>query len=66
MIDMVVPRLEMKETIARICGILMKREVELPKLEEPAAEEADEAATEEPVEETASEDKDAKEAEPAS
>lgn len=65
-IDMVVPRLEMKETIARICGILMKREVELPKLEEPAAEEADEAATEEPVEETASEDKDAKEAEPAS
>ncbi len=30
MIDMVVSRLEMKDTISRICGILMKREVELP------------------------------------
>ena len=35
MIDMVVPRQKMKETLARICGILMKREVELPKLEAP-------------------------------
>jgi len=35
MVDMVVPRLKMKETLARICGILMKREVELPRLEAP-------------------------------
>jgi acetyl-CoA carboxylase carboxyl transferase subunit beta len=30
MVDMVVPRQEMKDTLARVCGILMKREVELP------------------------------------
>ncbi|WP_281926883.1 acetyl-CoA carboxylase, carboxyltransferase subunit beta [Roseibium album] len=67
MIDMVVPRLELKETIARICGILLKREVELPKLEAPVTEEVeDESIAEDPVEEAESDDKDAKEAEPAS
>lgn len=30
MVDMVVTRQEMKDTLARVCGILMKREVELP------------------------------------
>jgi acetyl-CoA carboxylase carboxyl transferase subunit beta len=30
MVDMVVPRQAMKDTLARVCGILMKREVELP------------------------------------
>ena len=30
MVDMVVPRQEMKDTLSRVCGILMKREVELP------------------------------------
>ncbi|OJJ09502.1 acetyl-CoA carboxylase subunit beta [Alphaproteobacteria bacterium AO1-B] len=30
MVDMVVPRQEMKDTLARVCGILMKRDVELP------------------------------------
>ncbi|WP_428643568.1 acetyl-CoA carboxylase, carboxyltransferase subunit beta [Roseibium sp.] len=44
MIDMVVSRLEMKDTISRVCGILMKREVELPQMaleasKEPAASE---------------------------
>ncbi|QDG75071.1 acetyl-CoA carboxylase, carboxyltransferase subunit beta [Labrenzia sp. PHM005] len=40
MVDMVVPRQEMKDTISRVCGILMKREVELPTvaLEAPKAE----------------------------
>lgn len=67
MIDMVVPRLELKETIARICGILLKREVELPKLEAPVTEEVeDESIAEDPAEEAESDDKDAKEAEPAS
>ncbi|MBG6163201.1 acetyl-CoA carboxylase carboxyl transferase subunit beta [Labrenzia sp. EL_195] len=67
MIDMVVPRLELKETIARICGILLKREVELPKLEAPVTEEAEEESiAEDPAEEAESDDKDAKEAEPAS
>ncbi|WP_029060670.1 acetyl-CoA carboxylase, carboxyltransferase subunit beta [Labrenzia sp. DG1229] len=67
MIDMVVPRLELKETIARICGILMKREVELPKLEAPVTEEVeDESIAEDPAEEAESDDKDAKEPEPAS
>ncbi|WP_299819378.1 acetyl-CoA carboxylase, carboxyltransferase subunit beta [uncultured Roseibium sp.] len=32
MIDMVVPRQQMKDTVARICGILMKREVQLPQM----------------------------------
>ncbi|WP_299477484.1 acetyl-CoA carboxylase, carboxyltransferase subunit beta [uncultured Roseibium sp.] len=67
MIDMVVSRQELKETIARICGILMKREVELPKLEAAEPEEAvEETAAEEAAEETPKEDKDAREAEPAS
>jgi acetyl-CoA carboxylase carboxyl transferase subunit beta len=30
MVDMVVPRQEMKDILGRVCGILMKREVELP------------------------------------
>ncbi len=47
MIDMVVPRQKMKDTIARICGILMKREVELPRLEAPKEPES---AVEEPAE----------------
>lgn len=56
MIDMVVPRQEMKDTIARVCGILMKREVELPRLEapkEPAQDTEDNAekAAEEPAKE---------------
>ncbi|GAA0784718.1 acetyl-CoA carboxylase carboxyltransferase subunit beta [Roseibium denhamense] len=38
MIDMVVPRQEMKNTISRICGILLKREVELPALTDQSAE----------------------------
>lgn len=67
MIDMVVPRLELKETIARICSILLKREVELPKLEAPVTEEVeDESIAEDSAEEVESDDKDAKEAEPAS
>lgn len=42
MLDMVVPRHEMKDTIARICGILLKRDVELPQmaLEAPSRETA--------------------------
>ncbi|PVB61989.1 acetyl-CoA carboxylase, carboxyltransferase subunit beta [Labrenzia sp. 011] len=32
MIDMVVPRQQMKDTVARICGILMKREIQLPQM----------------------------------
>jgi len=43
MIDMVVPRQKMRETLSRISGILMKRKVELPKLEAPR-EAAPEAA----------------------
>ncbi|MEP2577550.1 MAG: acetyl-CoA carboxylase carboxyl transferase subunit beta, partial [Roseibium sp.] len=49
MIDMVVPRQKMRETLSRICGILMKREVELPRLEapkEPASEAEPVAAVE--------------------
>lgn len=51
MVDMVVPRQEMKDTISRVCGILMKREVELPAmaLEAPKAENTD---LEEPAQDT--------------
>ncbi len=35
MVDMVVHRHEMKNTIARLCGILMKREIEIPALPAP-------------------------------
>ncbi|WP_305986593.1 acetyl-CoA carboxylase, carboxyltransferase subunit beta [Roseibium sp. MMSF_3544] len=67
MIDMVVPRQELKETIARICGILMKREVELPKLEAPKPDdEADETSADEPAEDAPADDQDAKVTEPAS
>lgn len=38
MVDMVVDRHHMKETISRVCGILMKKPVELPALEAPAPE----------------------------
>ncbi|MBN9673139.1 acetyl-CoA carboxylase, carboxyltransferase subunit beta [Roseibium aggregatum] len=48
MIDMVVPRQEMKETVSRICGILMKREVDLPKLEAPKLPEPETEAAQEP------------------
>lgn len=53
MIDMVVPRQQMKDTVARICGILMKREVQLPQmaLEAPKKAEPDaKAETVAPVE----------------
>lgn len=55
MIDMVVPRQEMKDTISRVCGILMKREVELPQmaLEAPKEPEGETAAeAEKPAEDT--------------
>ncbi|MGS4887168.1 acetyl-CoA carboxylase, carboxyltransferase subunit beta [Roseibium sp. MB-4] len=50
MVDMVVPRQEMKNTLARVCGILMKREVELPAMiadetSTEAASETEEATT---------------------
>lgn len=35
MVDMVVPRHELKDTISRTCGILLKREVEVPALAQP-------------------------------
>ncbi|MBD8877617.1 acetyl-CoA carboxylase, carboxyltransferase subunit beta [Roseibium polysiphoniae] len=49
MVDMVVKRHDLKDTIARICGILMKREVEVPSLPSP------EAAAPEPAEEPVAE-----------
>lgn len=51
MVDMVVPRQEMKDTIERVCGILMKREVELPAvaLEAPKADADKPAAEAEPA-----------------
>ena len=63
MIDMVVPRQQMKETVARICGILMKRDVEPPQmaLEAPKKPEPEaEAKPAEPVEEPAKESEPAK------
>lgn len=65
MVDMVVPRQEMKETIARICGILMNRDVELPlmALEAPKPEEAE---TETGAESADSVTEDQKETQPAS
>ncbi|MCX2724794.1 acetyl-CoA carboxylase, carboxyltransferase subunit beta [Roseibium salinum] len=52
MIDMVVPRQQMKDTVSRICSILMKREVELPHmaLEAPAEPEPEPAVEVEPDE----------------
>jgi len=44
MVDMVVPRLEMKDTLARVCSILMKRDVELPKVALDAPKEDTKAA----------------------
>ncbi|MFN4008738.1 MAG: acetyl-CoA carboxylase, carboxyltransferase subunit beta [Pannonibacter sp.] len=35
MVDMVVKRHDMKSTIARLAGILMKRQIELPEMDEP-------------------------------
>jgi acetyl-CoA carboxylase carboxyl transferase subunit beta len=67
MIDMVVPRQKMRETLSRICGILMKRKVELPKLEAPkeAAPEAP-AKPAEPAAKPAEDGKDAEKAQPVS
>jgi len=48
MVDMVVTRHELKDTIARICGILMKREIEIPDV----SEELEDAATDEAASET--------------
>ncbi|EFO32258.1 acetyl-CoA carboxylase, carboxyl transferase, beta subunit [Roseibium sp. TrichSKD4] len=48
MVDMVVSRHELKDTITKICGILLKREIELPSVVEEEAEEveaADEGVT---------------------
>lgn len=41
MVDMVVPRPEMKDTIYRVAGILMKRDVQLPGMALEAPQEAD-------------------------
>ncbi|POF32929.1 acetyl-CoA carboxylase, carboxyltransferase subunit beta [Roseibium marinum] len=49
MIDMVVPRQQMKDTVARICGILMKREVQLPQMALEAPKKPEPAAKAEPV-----------------
>ncbi|TYC54041.1 acetyl-CoA carboxylase carboxyltransferase subunit beta [Rhodobacterales bacterium] len=67
MIDMVVPRQEMKETIFRISSILMKREVELPKLEapKPAEKTSSEDAETKPASADAAPQETADEAEPA-
>ncbi len=43
MVDLVVSRQELKDTITRICGILMKRPVELPSLMPPQEAEQEEA-----------------------
>ncbi|MEJ8474971.1 acetyl-CoA carboxylase, carboxyltransferase subunit beta [Roseibium algae] len=40
MVDMVVSRHKLKDTISRVCGILMKREIEIPTL--PSPDDADE------------------------
>ncbi|KZM51222.1 acetyl-CoA carboxylase, carboxyltransferase subunit beta [Labrenzia sp. OB1] len=63
MIDMVVPRQQMKDTVARICGILMKREVQLPQMALEAPKEAEPEANSEadaPVEAKAKETEAAK------
>ncbi|GGB40379.1 acetyl-coenzyme A carboxylase carboxyl transferase subunit beta [Roseibium aquae] len=54
MVDMVVTRHQLKDTIARICGILMKREVQVPDVSEEL-----QAAAPEPETEAASEAADA-------